>query len=144
MANLRTQLTPLVLASVTAGIGLIVLVLASSSFIGSHGFAYDFQAYDLAARRIAAGEALYPFGTAAAYNAGRFEGLYLYPPPLAIAFVPLTILSPYGAALAFFLGESASSRSGVRSCPSGAQPGSRPSASPASRCRSCMTSTSAT
>ncbi len=104
MANLRTQLTPLVLASVAAGIGLIVLVLASSSFIGSQGFAYDFQAYDLAARRIAAGEPLYPSGTAAAYNAGRFNGLYLYPPPLAIAFVPLTILSPDGAALAFFLG----------------------------------------
>jgi hypothetical protein len=103
MASPRTVFTPRVLASVLAGIGLIVLALAAVSFIGSVGFAYDFQAYDLAARRIAAGEALYPEGTVEAYNQGRFEGLYLYPPPLAIALLPLTILGPHEAAIAFLV-----------------------------------------
>lgn len=103
MPNVRTAITPRVLAAVLAGSGAIVLVLASLSFLGSSGFAYDFQAYDLAARRIGVGEPLYPPGTAEAYNAGLFEGLYLYPPPLAIALMPLTALGPHDAAVAFFV-----------------------------------------
>jgi hypothetical protein len=103
MAPLGTIMTPRVLAAVLAGIGLLVLIAAAVSFVGSEGFAYDFQAYDLAARRIAAGQPLYPPGTADAYNSGRFEGLYLYPPPLAIALAPLTMLAPDEAALVFFV-----------------------------------------
>jgi hypothetical protein len=102
MSNVRTLFTPRVLALVLAGVGVVVLVLASLAFIDSPGFAYDFHAYDLAARRIASGEPLYPPGTAGAYSAGAFEGLYLYPPPLAIALVPLTALGPHEAAVAFF------------------------------------------
>lgn len=73
--------------------GLFVLLLASTSLSGSSGFGYDFRAYDEAARRIASGAPLYPADTAARHNAGAFAGLYLYPPQLAIAFVPLTVFS---------------------------------------------------
>jgi hypothetical protein len=61
-------------------------------FVESDGFGYDFRAYDDAARRLASGAPIYLPGTVEAYQAGRFEGLYLYPPPLALALVPLTIL----------------------------------------------------
>src|SRR6185312_675632 len=91
-----TRLAPFVLGAV--GVGILLLVAAT--FIGSSGFGYDFEAYDLAARRIAVGEAidgtnlLYPPGLAEAYNSGQYARLYLYPPPLAVALVPLTALAP--------------------------------------------------
>src|SRR5665647_2431312 len=78
-------------------VGLIVLVAAAVAFIGSPGYGYDYQAYDAAARRIASGQPLYLPGTAEAYNAGRYAGLYLYAPPAAVFMVPLTLLSPGGA-----------------------------------------------
>lgn len=100
MANTWRALTRL--APVIVGtIGLVILLLAAQSFVASGGFAYDYEAYDLAARRIAAGTALYPPGLAEAYNSGAYAGLYLYPPPLAIALVPMTVLTPDQAALAW-------------------------------------------
>lgn len=84
-------------------IGLIVLGLAAIGFIGSTGFAYDFVAYDLAARRLAADQLLYPPGIAEAYNAGAYANLYLYAPPLAIALVPLSVLAPSAAAVTWLL-----------------------------------------
>lgn len=100
MANTRRALTRL--APVIVGTaGLVILLLAAQSFVVSGGFAYDYEAYDLAARRIAAGSALYPPGLAEAYNSADYAGLYLYPPPLAIALVPLTILTPDQAAIAW-------------------------------------------
>jgi hypothetical protein len=81
--------------------GLAVLLVAATRFIGSSGFAYDYAAYDLAARRIAAGGPLYPAGVAEAYNAGAYANLYLYAPPLAVAFLPATLLSPQTAAIAW-------------------------------------------
>jgi hypothetical protein len=86
-----------------ASIGLLVLGVASTFFMKSDGFGYDYLAYDGAARRIAAGEPLYLPGTVAAYAEGRYEGLYLYPPPVAIALTPLTILTESAATLAWML-----------------------------------------
>ena len=80
-------------------IGLLVLVAGAVAFIGSPGYGYDYAAYDAAARRIASGQPLYLPDTAEAYNAGRYEGLYLYAPPTAVLLVPLTLLSPEGATL---------------------------------------------
>jgi Glycosyltransferase family 87 len=93
------RLAPYLLGAV----GLVVLGLAVFVLIGSAGFGYDYTAYDLAARRLAAGEPLYPPGLAAAYNAGAYAGLYLYAPPLAITLVPLTALDPTAAADAWFV-----------------------------------------
>ena len=100
MANTRgalARLAPYVLGA----LGVTMLLLVARSFIGSSGFAYDFEAYDSAARRIAAGLPLYPPGTAEAYNSGSYAGLYLYPPPPAVALLPLTLLDAGTAALAW-------------------------------------------
>ena len=100
-----TRVAPFVLGAF--GVGILLLVAAS--FIGSSGFGYDYEAYDLAARRIAVGEAidgtnlLYPPGLAEAYNSGQYARLYLYPPPLAVALVPLTALVPDQAVLAWLV-----------------------------------------
>jgi hypothetical protein len=82
-------------------VGLAILLLAATRFIGSSGFSYDFGAYDLAARRIAGGGPLYPPGVAEAYNSGAYANLYLYAPPLAVALWPATLLAPATAALAW-------------------------------------------
>ena len=92
MANSRaalTRLAPIVLGA----FGLVMLLLAARSFVGSAGFGYDFEAYYAAARRLATGEPLYPPGLAEAYNSGSYAGLYLYPPPPALSFVPLAGLA---------------------------------------------------
>ena len=91
------RLAPLLLGA----FGLLMLLLVASSFLGSSGFGYDFNAYDSAARRLAAGQPLYPPGIAEAYNSGSYEGLYLYPPPLAAALAPLTFLARDSAAIAW-------------------------------------------
>jgi len=88
------KLAPYLLGAV----GLGILLVAAWKFIDSSGFAYDYGAYDAAARRIAAGAPLYPPGAAEAYNSQSYAGLYLYAPPLAVAIVPLTILSAASAA----------------------------------------------
>jgi hypothetical protein len=84
-----------------AALGVVILLAAVVVFRDSAGFGYDYLAYDAAARRLTAGEALYPPGTAEAYNDGRYSGLYLYAPPLAVAVIPLTALSPDAATLAW-------------------------------------------
>lgn len=86
-----------------ASLGLVVLGLAVVVFVNSSGFGYDFRAYDAAARRIAGGEPLYLPGSVQAYRDGRYQGLYLYPPPLAIALVPLTLLGQSGATIAWLV-----------------------------------------
>lgn len=87
-----------------AGAGIAVLVVASISFQGSRGYGYDFAAYDSAARRLVSGMPLYLADTAQRYASGAYEGLYLYPPPLAVALLPFTALSTDGATLAWFVG----------------------------------------
>lgn len=90
-------------ALVAVGVGVVVLSLAIIAFVGSTGFGYDYAAYDAAARRIVAGSGLYVADTARLYAEGAFEGLYLYPPPLAIALTPLTLLSTTDATLVWML-----------------------------------------
>jgi hypothetical protein len=92
-------LAPVVLAS----IGLVSLGLGIVSFINSEGLGYDFRAYDDAARRIASGAPLYLPGTVDAYTAGRYEGLYLYPPPPAVALLPLTLVGQQTATVVWLL-----------------------------------------
>jgi hypothetical protein len=93
--------TQLITAAVAAAVGLAILTLACVLFLESRGFGYDFVSYDAAARRVAEGVALYLPGTAELYAAGEYEGLYLYPPPLAVALMPLTILSVDGSTIAW-------------------------------------------
>ena len=100
MANAGRALTRLAPVALGA-FGIVILLLASSTFVGSSGFAYDYDAYHLAAARIAAGQALYPPDVAEAYNSAEYAGLYLYPPPLAVALVPMTALSTDQAAVAW-------------------------------------------
>src|SRR5262245_10208910 len=74
---------PAILPFVAAGLGLVLLFVAWYVFQGSDGFAYAFAAYDAAARRLLAGDAIYLPGTVESYRAGDYEGLFLYPPPVA-------------------------------------------------------------
>lgn len=90
-------------ALVAVAFGAVVLSLAIVVFIGSSGFGYDYAAYDAAARRIVAGQPLYLADTAARYAAGAYEGLYLYPPPLAVALTPLTALPVADATIAWMV-----------------------------------------
>src|SRR5262245_27606169 len=100
MANTRAALARL--APLVLGVfGVVMLLLVARSFIGSGGFGYDYTAYDAAARRVAAGQPLYPPGLADSYNSGSYAGLYLYPPPLAVAIVPLTFFTADAAAQAW-------------------------------------------
>jgi hypothetical protein len=92
-----------VLPIVGATLGAILLIAAGLSLVDSRGFAYDFGAYDSAARRVATGEPLYPADTAKAYAEGRYEGLYLYAPPLAVALTPVALVPARDAAIAWFI-----------------------------------------
>lgn len=89
--------------AVAASLGLVVLGLAAVVFVNSNGFGYDFRAYDAAARRVAEGGPLYVPGSVEAYRDGRFEGLYLYPPPMAIALVPLTLMTQAVATIVWLI-----------------------------------------
>jgi hypothetical protein len=92
-----------VLPIVAAGLGAILLVVASFSLVDSRTFAYDFGSYDSAARRVAAGEPLYLADTVQAYREGRYDGLYLYAPPLAVALTPVALVPARAAAIAWFV-----------------------------------------
>ena len=76
-----------------AVIGLLVLGAACAVWAGrSPGWAYDFGAYFEAAQRLVASGSPYQLETLAGpFRPGPY-GLYLYAPPLAIAFVPLTVI----------------------------------------------------
>ena len=91
-----------ILPFAAAGLGLAFFFLAWTVFRDSEGFAYDFAAYDTAARRLLAGEPLYLPGTVDAYRTGAYEGLYLYPPAVALAFVPFALAPPDDAATLWF------------------------------------------
>jgi hypothetical protein len=82
------RIAPLVIGA----LAIAILLLVARSFVGSGGFAYDYQAYDAAARRIATGQPLYPPGVAEAYNSGEYANLYLYPPPLAVMLLPVVFV----------------------------------------------------
>jgi hypothetical protein len=84
---------------VLAATGLLVLIIATTFFVNSEGFGYDFLAYERAARRIALGESPYLPNTVGAFAAGLYEGLYLYPPNVAVALLPFTVVDEQTATL---------------------------------------------
>jgi hypothetical protein len=88
---------------VGALLGALILGSAMVVFVGSRGYGYDYLAYDAAARRVVADEALYLPDTVERYARGDYEGLYLYPPPVAIAMSPLTVVDADAATFAWML-----------------------------------------
>jgi Glycosyltransferase family 87 len=83
-------------------IGASVLVAAFTLWIGrSPGWAYDFHAYyDAALRLIATGSPYQLETLSGPFRPGPY-GLYLYSPPLAVLFVPLTWLGENWAVMAW-------------------------------------------
>ncbi|MBA3627002.1 MAG: DUF2029 domain-containing protein [Chloroflexi bacterium] len=76
-----------------AVLGATFTVATMAVLIGSPGWGYDFEAYYLAAVRLARGDGIYqPWTLAEPFRPGPY-GLYLYAPPLAVAVVPFTALS---------------------------------------------------
>jgi len=103
-----TSLTPDVrghrfdrLTLVVVATGLLVggLVLAMVVRYASYTFAYDYQAYDEAARRVLAGGRLYDMSFT---EAGPL-GLFLYPPPAVLPFLPLALIPKAAAAVVWVL-----------------------------------------
>jgi alpha-1,2-mannosyltransferase len=91
-----------VLSATLACVGALVLAAAAAAFRGSAGEGYDLAAYLDAARRVAGGASPYnPDVLAGPFRPGPF-GLYLYPPPLAVAMLPLTVVPP-GVAVSVWL-----------------------------------------
>lgn len=86
-----------VAAAVAAVVGVGLLLVALMVLVNGAGYGYDYAAYDAAARRIVAGEPLYIADTAARYARGEYEGLYLYPPPVALWLAPLALLATSSA-----------------------------------------------
>jgi hypothetical protein len=79
------------------------ILLSAFSFVKSPGWGYDFEAYLLAAYRLAQGDSPYLAWTLTApFRPGPY-GLYLYAPPLAVALLPLTTLSVPAATAAWFV-----------------------------------------
>jgi alpha-1,2-mannosyltransferase len=89
------------LTLVVAATGLLVgaLVLAMVVRYASYTFAYDYQAYDQAARRVLAGGRLYDMSFT---EAGPL-GLFLYPPPAVLPFLPLALIPKAAAAAVWVL-----------------------------------------
>ena len=82
-------------------VAIVVLVLTVAGTIWSAGstLGYDFHAYEGAARRLLDGQRLYDPGVDVA---GGFA-IYLYPPPFALAMVPLALIGGQ-AAIAIWTG----------------------------------------
>jgi hypothetical protein len=79
------------------------ILLSAFSFAKTPGWGYDFEAYLLAAYRLANGDSPYLAWTLAApFRPGPY-GLYLYAPPLAVALLPFTALSVPGATAVWFV-----------------------------------------
>lgn len=76
-----------------AVLGLIFMVATMAVLSGAPGWGYDFEAYYLAALRLARGDGIYQSWTLAEpFRPGPYS-LYLYAPPLAVAVLPFTALS---------------------------------------------------
>jgi alpha-1,2-mannosyltransferase len=67
-----------------------IALMAASQIATARPLGYDLAAYTDAARRIVAGEDLYPLATRDSVYLGAGE--YLYPPLTAVLFIPLTFL----------------------------------------------------
>ncbi|MEO5940029.1 MAG: glycosyltransferase family 87 protein [Candidatus Limnocylindrales bacterium] len=86
---------PNLLAAALPIVAIVVFVLTVAGIVWSAGstLGYDFHAYESAARRILDGQRLYD---PAVDVAGGFA-IYLYPPPFALAIVPLAIIGGQAA-----------------------------------------------
>jgi hypothetical protein len=85
--------------------GAVVLAVAMVTWLGSAaaGSAYDFHAYyDAALRLVATGTPYQAETLSGPFSPGPY-GLYLYAPPLAVLFVPLTWLGEQPAMLVWLL-----------------------------------------
>ena len=95
----RTRFAAVVLALGAA----LFLLIALNTFLHTSGWGFDFEAYFLAAERLARGDGIYqPWTLAAPFRPGNY-GLYLYAPPLAVATLPFTMLSLPTATLLWFV-----------------------------------------
>lgn len=90
--RLRERL-PLLAASVAAGVAALFLLLASSQFVHSSGYGFDFNCYWGGAQRLAAGAGIYlPQNLDGPFQHGA-PAVYVYAPPLAVFLAPATGLS---------------------------------------------------
>jgi hypothetical protein len=99
-SNRRARLVPLALA----GIAVAFLCLSLLTFLQSSGWGYDFEAYYLAALRLAhggGGEIYLQHTYEQPFQPGPYA-LYLYAPPLAAVLLPFTSLSLDAATLVWF------------------------------------------
>jgi hypothetical protein len=78
-----------VVALTAAGVGLLLLLAAQHMFHRAPSWALDFMAYRDAALRLAEEGSLYASQTVIGPFRPGPTGLYLYPPPLAVALTPL-------------------------------------------------------
>ncbi|HEY7522139.1 MAG TPA: glycosyltransferase family 87 protein [Candidatus Limnocylindrales bacterium] len=96
MSNLPISRSGLVAALVpAAALVTFVLVIGATLVAGASAgtLGYDYLAYDAAARRLIAGQALYD----TSFQASGSFGLFYYPPPFILLVLPFTAL-PAGAA----------------------------------------------
>ena len=77
-----------------------IFLLIQQRGLGRNYGSYDFYAYLTAASHLVGGESLYPQLALPSFELGD-QGLYLYPPPIAILFVPLLAL-PFATASAIW------------------------------------------
>ncbi len=95
----RSRLVAISLAILAA----MLLFLALAAFLPSRGWGFDFEAYLAASGRLARGDPIYqPYSLAGPFRPGPY-GLYLYPPPLAVAALPFTRLSIPAAEILWYL-----------------------------------------
>ncbi len=82
---------------------MLLLLLAMSVFLTQAGWGFDAGAYLAAAQRLARGDPIYQqYSLDGPFSPGPY-GLYLYPPPLAVATLPFTMLSFQGATVLWYL-----------------------------------------
>src|SRR5258708_4344504 len=77
-----------------------ILLLLNERGLGRNFASYDLSAYVAAARHLVAGEPLYPQVGGVEFQLGQPD-LYLYPPPVALLFVPFLLL-PFPVASAIW------------------------------------------
>jgi hypothetical protein len=93
----------LIAAWVAAGLGALFLALATSQFVRSSGYGFDFNCYWGGAQRLIAGAGLYlPQNLDGPFQHGA-PGVYVYAPPLAVFLAPFTFLSFDTAAFVWLL-----------------------------------------
>ncbi|MBI2781883.1 MAG: DUF2029 domain-containing protein [Chloroflexi bacterium] len=95
--GLRLLRQPGVQRATAALLAIVVLVfrlVQFATFSRQIQWGYDFSAYWSAANHLLAGEPLYSAAQLAGPYAPQLQYLYLYPPPLAAAVVPLSALFP--------------------------------------------------